>query len=81
MCDAKIGPQQSDIDMYKFINDDLKMPITVVLSKIDRLSKNDVNKSKFHTEKTFFGSRVIPISSSKLDGIDELRKIIHEALK
>ncbi len=81
MCDAKIGPQQSDIDMYKFINDDLKMPITVVLSKIDRLSKNDINKSKFHTEKTFFGSRVIPVSSSKLDGIDELRKIIHESLK
>lgn len=80
ICDAKIGPQQSDIDMYSYITNDLKMPITVVLSKIDRLSKNDINKSKFHTQETFFGSRVIPISSSKLDGIDEMRKIIWEVL-
>lgn len=80
ICDAKIGPQQSDIDMYNYITNDLKMPITVALSKIDRLSKNDINKSKFHTQETFFGSRVVPISSSKLDGIDEMRKIIWEVL-
>jgi len=81
ICDAKIGPQQTDIDMYKYITDELSLPITVVLSKIDRLSKNDINKSKFHTESTFFWSRVIPVSSTKLDGISELRKVLGEALK
>jgi len=81
ICDAKIWPQQTDIDMYKFINEELSLPITVVLSKIDRLSKNDINKSKFHTEQTFFGARVIPVSSTKLDGIDDLRKVIGESLK
>jgi len=81
ICDAKIGPQQTDIDMYKFINEELSLPITVVLSKIDRLSKNDINKSKFHTEKTFFWARVIPVSSTKLTWIDDLRKIIWEALQ
>lgn len=80
ICDAKIWPQQTDLDMYKYINEDLKLPITVVLSKIDRLSKNDINKSKFHTEKTFFGSRVLPVSSTKLDWINELRQILWEAL-
>jgi len=53
VCDAKIGPQQTDIDMYNYITE-LELPMTVILSKIDRLSKNDVNKSVFHTEKTFF---------------------------
>jgi hypothetical protein len=48
----------------------------VILAKIDRLGLNDINKSKFHTEKTFFGARVLPVSSSKLDGIEKLRKIL-----
>lgn len=80
ICDAKIGPQQSDIDMYNYISE-LELPVTVLLSKIDRLGKNDVNKSKAHTEKTFFGARVLPVSSTKLEGIDTLRKIIWEELK
>jgi len=53
ICDAKIGPQQTDIDMYNYISE-LELPVTVLLSKIDKLGKNDVNKSKAHTEKTFF---------------------------
>ena len=80
VCDAKIGPQQTDIDMYNYISE-LELPVTVLLSKTDRLGKNDINKSKAHTEKTFFWSRVIPISSTKLQGIDELRKILWEELK
>ena len=81
ICDAKIWPQQSDIDMYNFITNDLRLPVTVVISKIDRLWKNDVNKSKFLTEKTLFGCRVIPVSSSKHEWIDELRKILGEELR
>lgn len=80
ICDAKIGPQQTDIDMYNYISE-LELPVTVLLSKIDRLWKNDVNKSKAHTEKTFFWARVVPISSTKLQWIDELRKIIWEELR
>lgn len=79
VCDAKIWPQQTDIDMYNYVNE-LELPMTVVLSKIDRLWKNDVNKSVMHTEKTFFWARILPVSSSKLDGIDALRKILWEAL-
>lgn len=53
LCDAKIGPQQTDIDMYNYITQ-LELPLSIVLSKIDRLSKNDIHKSLTHTEKTFF---------------------------
>jgi len=80
ICDAKIGPQQTDIDMYQFISD-LALPVTIVMSKIDRLWKNDVLKSKNHTQEVFFWARVLPVSATKLDGIDELRKILWEALK
>lgn len=79
VCDTKIWPQQTDIDMYNYISE-LKLPVTVILAKIDRLGLNDINKSKFHTEKIFFGARVLPVSSSKLDGIEKLRKILWEAL-
>lgn len=80
VCDAKIGPQQSDIDMYHYIWE-LELPVSVILSKIDRLGKNDVNKSKAHTEKTFFGARVMPVSVTKYQGIDEIRKLLGEELK
>ncbi|MCD5375467.1 ribosome biogenesis GTP-binding protein YihA/YsxC [Candidatus Gracilibacteria bacterium] len=81
ICDAKIGPQQTDIDMYNYITNDLKLPITVVMSKIDKLSRSDSDKSKNHTEKTFFGARVMGISSTKKDGIDALRKVLGEELQ
>lgn len=53
LCDAKIGPQQSDIDMYNFITE-LGLPITVVMSKVDKLGRNDVNKTIAHTKEVFF---------------------------
>ncbi len=80
ICDAKIGPQQSDIDMYNYISE-LQLPVTVVMSKIDKLGKNDVTKTKAHTEKIFFGSRVMTISSTKKQWIDELRKVLGECLQ
>ena len=80
VCDAKIGPQQSDIDMYHYVTD-LGLPMTVVLSKIDKIGKNDAQKSKLHTQEIFFGARVIPVSAAKGSGIEELSKIISDALK
>jgi len=79
LCDAKIWPQQSDIDMYNYITE-LGLPMSIILSKIDRLSKNEVSKSVMHAEKIFFWARILPVSSSKLDGIDKLRNILGEAL-
>ncbi len=64
VCDAKIGPQQSDIDMYHYVTD-LGLPMTVVLSKIDKIGKNDAQKSKLHTQEIFFGARILPVSAAK----------------
>jgi GTP-binding protein len=76
VCDGKIGPQQTDIDMYKYITEDIKLPITVVMSKVDKLGKAEVSKTKAYTQNVFFGARVMTISSVKKDGIDELRKVL-----
>lgn len=80
VCDGKIGPQQTDIDMYKYITEDLSLAVTVVMSKIDKLSASDAAKTKKHTEDVFFGARVMTISSPKKTGIDELRKMLWECL-
>ncbi len=80
LIDSKIWPQQTDIDMIGYLQE-LEIPYTLVLSKIDRLKKNDVNKSQTHTQNMFFGARIIPISSQKLTGIDKLRQVLWESLK
>ena len=76
--DAKIGPQQKDIDMLEFLSEQELSPV-IVLSKCDRLGRNDVNKSIAHTQKVFFGQQILPVSSSKWYGIEELRKLLGES--
>lgn len=80
LLDAKIWPQASDRAMYEFIQE-FDLPLTVILSKIDRLSGNEIAKSVAHAQETFFWARVIPVSSSKNIGIDELRNILWDELK
>lgn len=55
VCDAKIGPQEADIEMYTYLLE-LELPVCIVLSKIDRLGKNDIAKSLLHAKEIFFWS-------------------------
>jgi len=66
--------------MYKYVGEHELQPL-LVLSKIDRLTKNDVNKSVFHAEKIFFGQKIFAVSAVKGTGIEELRKEIGERVK
>jgi 50S ribosomal subunit-associated GTPase HflX len=52
-----------------------------VLNKIDRLSGNEVQKSKLHTEEIFFWQKVMTTSAKNNIGIDELRKDLMACLK
>jgi len=79
LIDSKLGAQQVDIDMYKYILD-LWLPVTIVLSKIDKLSKSEVGKSLAHAKNQFFGQEIIPVSSLKKVWIRELEKSIKAAL-
>ncbi|MDD5769747.1 MAG: ribosome biogenesis GTP-binding protein YihA/YsxC [Candidatus Gracilibacteria bacterium] len=78
--DSKIGPTETDIDMFKFLGE-LQIPLIFVLNKIDKLSNNEIAKSKFHTEELFFGQRVVCVSAKNNIGIDLLRKELMETFK
>lgn len=79
LIDAKLWPQEIDIYMYKYILD-LWLNVTIVLSKIDKLWKLEIWKSKELTKKIFFGQNIISISSSKKIWIQDLSKIIKKSL-
>lgn len=80
LVDTKIGLQQKDIDMFRYIQE-LWLPVIIVLSKIDRLSKSEVAKAKAYLEKELFWQKVIPISSHKKIWIDELFKELSNSLE
>ncbi len=79
LIDTKLWAQEVDIEMYKYILD-LGLPVTIVLSKTDKISKSEVWKSLAHAKNQFFGQEIIPVSSSKKVGIRELEKSIKAAL-
>ena len=59
---------------------DLGLPVIIVLSKTDKLSKSEVSKSLMHAKNQFFWQEIIPVSSLKKIGIRELEKSIKAAL-
>lgn len=78
--DSKIGPTETDIDMFKFLQS-FQIPMIFVLNKIDRLSNNEVNKSKMYTQELFFWQQIVTTSAKWNIGIDELRRELMESLK
>ena len=79
LIDTKLWAQEVDIEMYKYLLD-LWLPITIVLSKTDKLSKSEVSKSLMHAKNQFFWQEIIPVSSLKKVWIKELTKSIKAAL-
>lgn len=78
--DSKLGPTETDIDMFKFLQE-FQVPLIFVLNKIDKLSNNDIFKSVKHTEDIFFWQRVVAASAKNNTWIDPLRKELMESLK
>jgi len=79
LIDSKLWAQQVDIDMYKYILE-LELPVTIVLSKIDKLSNSEAGKSLTHAKNQFFWQEIIKVSSTKKIGIKELEKSIKACL-
>ena len=80
LIDTKIWLQQKDKDMFLYAQK-LGLPISIVLSKTDRLSKSEVLKAKFHTEKELFGQQVFAVSSHKRVWVSELFNNLTDALE
>lgn len=79
LVDSKLWPQQSDLDMYQFILD-LELPVLIVLSKSDKLSKSELQKSIDYTKQEFFWQDILAVSSKNRNWIFELEKIIKKSL-
>jgi GTP-binding protein len=79
LIDSRIWAQESDIDMYKYLLT-LELPLTIVLSKIDKIKPNELQRSLAAARETFFGQEIIPVSSLKKVGVKELTKSIKAAL-
>lgn len=78
--DSKLGPTETDIDMFKYISE-FQIPMIFVLNKIDRLSNNDIKNSVVYTEELFFWQKVVAVSAKANVGIDELRRDLMQSLK
>lgn len=79
LIDSKLWAQSVDLDMYKYIFD-LWLPVTIVLSKIDKLWNQEIVKSIKHAQEQFFGQQILTISNTKRIWIRDLEKIITKSL-
>lgn len=79
LIDSRLWPQDSDFEMYQYILD-LELPVLIVLSKSDRLSKSELKKSENYAKQKFFWQEILPISSKTKLGISELEKILKNCL-
>ncbi len=80
LVDGKIWPQDSDMDMYRFLKEH-EIPMLVALTKIDKLSAKDVTQTRMQCEKLLFWEKIIPLSSSKRIGISTLLNAIETMFK
>lgn len=80
LIDAKIWPQESDIDMYEYLQG-LWVPMFAILSKVDRLNKTEIQKSTQHTQNLLPWVPIFTTSSKKNIGISELWRALWDELQ
>ena len=77
LIDSKIWIQESDINIYKYILE-MELPVFFVLSKIDKINKNDLEKRKRELKEVFFWQNIFCVSSEKKIWINELDKFFRK---
>ncbi len=80
LIDMRHPPTKDDLQMINFLIDN-EFPFIIVLTKRDKLTKNQQAKrlKELETELPYFDQlTVIPVSSENGEGIEELKEIIEE---
>lgn len=77
LIDSRLWPQESDIAMYRYLLD-LDMDVTIVITKIDKVSNNDLAKTKSFCEKAFFWQEFNAVSTKSMIWIKEIRNLLFE---
>ena len=79
LVDSKVGPTKDDIAMFQWL-DYLKIPYTVVLTKIDKATQREISSTLKKLKELGINS-VVQTSSKEKRGKDKLLKVIFENLK
>ena len=82
LIDVRTGPTEDDIMMINWLID-MDIPFTVVCTKTDKLSNNQLKEAMDKLNKEYFsnaGIELLPFSSITRAGKDELWKKIFEAI-
>ena len=82
LIDVRTGPTEDDIMMINWLID-MDIPFTVVCTKTDKLSNNQLKEALDSLEKKYFsgtGIELIPFSSVTRAGKEEVWKRIFEAI-
>ncbi len=77
LVDMKVGPTDDDFMMLEWLEAN-ELPYVIVATKCDKLNKTDFNNNKTELEKL---GKVVPFSSLKGIGKDELWKTLYEFLE
>lgn len=77
LVDMKVGPTEDDYMMLDWL-DANEVPYVIIATKCDKLNKTDFNNNKTELEKL---GKVIPFSSLKGIGKDEVWKTLYEFLE
>ena len=83
LIDIRTGPTDDDIMMINWLID-MEIPFTVVCTKTDKLSKNQLKEALDKLEREYFdgtGIELLPFSSLTREGKDELWKKIFDAIE
>jgi len=81
LIDSRHEPMTSDVDMFKWLVDH-NLPVLVIATKVDKLSKNAVAKNVAQIKRSLGIPEldVLPYSSVKNIGRDELLQVIADCL-
>ncbi|MGC8544750.1 ribosome biogenesis GTP-binding protein YihA/YsxC [Athalassotoga sp.] len=77
LVDSMIPTQRSDLEAFDFFKS--FVDVFIVLTKVDRIKKNQISKKVKTVEEDFMGVKgVIPFSSITKDGLKEIEGILRE---
>lgn len=78
ICDMRHKPTQADIDMINFLID-ANMPMIVVLTKMDKLNKTQIQQQiKMYDELLNGETELFPFSALSGDGTEDIRCVIEK---
>ena len=79
LLDSRHSPSQLDIQMIDYLAEN-EIPIVLILTKIDKISRSELNKNVENIAKLlrFNKSMIIPTSAEKKIGVDRIEQLLDE---